>query len=408
MRSITTVMNYMLNTSKVSRATGRTCSLSPVLTRSKWVPPAPVTIGRRANFSSQRYLQIASSNGKDGPKLPPTRPSKATTDGSDAASDDATDPTNQEEESDAEAAAYNKRAEESQEAGVESFIRPPRGGDPPPAVGRWEWTLNWDPIEWPTASLEELGDDQKGPDLATVAGQARDAEAQKGEGQIEQRERAEWESKLFCGSCPRTPDDVDRLVDEAGVEAILCLQSDVCFEAMDIDWEGVQRRAVERQVLIVRVPVIDFDRLDQANMLPEMVRRLGTLMALGLTTYVHCTAGINRASITVLGYLTFVEALKLETALDIVRGSRPQAHPYIECWKAARERMLAGKEHDLYLATQMRGNSMDEGDDWLKRDWERAERAVIAAHYKRCIASDVSAMQAAIDVAAVAHKAKSS
>ena len=33
----------------------------------------------------------------------------------------------------------------------------------------------------------------------------------------------------------------------------------------------------------------------QAAMLPEMVAKLGVCVAMGRTTYVHCTAGINRA-----------------------------------------------------------------------------------------------------------------
>jgi protein-tyrosine phosphatase len=62
-------------------------------------------------------------------------------------------------------------------------------------------------------------------------------------------------------------------------------------------------------VPIVRVSVRDFDRLDQAKMLPEMVRKLACFRAMGKRTYVHCTAGINRASLTVLGHLTFVVGL---------------------------------------------------------------------------------------------------
>lgn len=53
---------------------------------------------------------------------------------------------------------------------------------------------------------------------------------------------------------------MDRLVDEAGAEAILCLQSDDCFSAMGIDIEAVQKRAAERGVFWARVAVRDFDR----------------------------------------------------------------------------------------------------------------------------------------------------
>lgn len=37
------------------------------------------------------------------------------------------------------------------------------------------------------------------------------------------------------------------------------------------------------------------------------VRKLALLVAMGKRVYVHCTAGINRATLTVVGYLTFVQ-----------------------------------------------------------------------------------------------------
>ena len=46
-------------------------------------------------------------------------------------------------------------------------------------------------------------------------------------------------------------------------------------------------------------------------MLPEAVRMLYVLKhALGKRVYVHCTAGINRATLTVVGYLTFVQVTR--------------------------------------------------------------------------------------------------
>ena len=45
------------------------------------------------------------------------------------------------------------------------------------------------------------------------------------------------------------------------------------------------------------------------TLLTQMVRKLALFRAMGKRTYVHCTAGINRASLTVLGYLTFVEGM---------------------------------------------------------------------------------------------------
>ncbi len=71
----------------------------------------------------------------------------------------------------------------------------------------------------------------------------------------------------------------------------------------------------------------------QALMLPEAVRMLHLLLSMGKRVYVHCTAGINRATLTVVGYLTFVRGWPLEDAVNHVKHKRPQAHPYIDCWQ---------------------------------------------------------------------------
>lgn len=57
----------------------------------------------------------------------------------------------------------------------------------------------------------------------------------------------------------------DRLVEEANIEAIICLQSDACFEALGIDWNAIRDRAVDRGVVMSRVAVRDFDHNDQAR-----------------------------------------------------------------------------------------------------------------------------------------------
>ena len=206
-------------------------------------------------------------------------------------------------------------------------------------------------------------------------------------------------ARVLIGSCPRRAEDVDRLVDEAGVEAIVCLQCSLCHAAMEIDWQSVRRRAIERGVMIVQVNVRDFDRLDQAKMLPEAVRKLAAFQAMGKRTYVHCTAGINRASLTVVGYLTFVKMFDLEAALHAVRTSRPQANPYVVSWEIARARLLAHRLEDIYLYSQVDagGNTIDDGGDWIKRDLERAEKGVIAEVFKRAIDCDLSMYGALIE-----------
>ena len=261
-----------------------------------------------------------------------------------------------------EESGYKARAAESAAAGVVER-RPPRGGDAP-EPGKWSWTLNWDPLV-----LDGSNETVAEPTEAQMA-----------------------DAKILIGSCPKSASDVDRLVDEAHVEAIVCLQCAVCHEAMGINFDEVRRRAIERGVMIVQVEIRDFDRLDQAKMLPEAVRKLAAFQAMGKRTYVHCTAGINRASLTVVGYLTFVQQFELEAALQVVRDARPQANPYVVSWQIARGRLLSNSMEDIYLHTQVDagGNSIDEGGDWIARDLGAAEKAVIAKMFARSIATDLS------------------
>ena len=188
------------------------------------------------------------------------------------------------------------------------------------------------------------------------------------------------------------------------MEAIICLQCELCHGALKIDWAPIRARALERGVLIVRVSVRDFDRLDQAKMLPEMVRKLALFQAMGKRTYVHCTAGINRASLTALGYLTFVRGMEYARALEIVRECRPQANPYAVSWEIARGRLLAERSEDLYLHTQVDqgGNSSAEGGDWIARDLGKAQIGVIQSIFQRGVESDLSLVQAVMD----AHDAR--
>jgi len=73
-----------------------------------------------------------------------------------------------------------------------------------------------------------------------------------------------------CESKSLTPWRQDRLVEEAGAEAILCLQSGLCHEALQIDWPAIRERALERGVVITRVAVRDFDHNDQVHPDPHL------------------------------------------------------------------------------------------------------------------------------------------
>lgn len=250
-----------------------------------------------------------------------------------------------------EAAGWKKRAEESRLAGVAA----PNGG------GEWRWTLNWDDIT----------------------------------------------DQIVVGSCPRSVGDADALVDEARATAVLCLQSDACFKALDIPWEDIRRRLLERSAVSARVQVRDFDHNDQATMLPEAVRTLADLIGQGKRVYVHCTAGINRANLTVVGYLTFVKGWELDAAVEMVRTKRPCAHPYLDCWQSVRTRLLEGHAEELtrrsraiYDQRRAEGRAGD-----MQSDWDEAERGYIQDVFARRLAADATVLDSLVQIGEIAADA---
>lgn len=125
----------------------------------------------------------------------------------------ANSPTGVQPVTEAEEEANKKRWEES--------------GNKEGSVDQWRWTLNWDRIaDYP----------------------------------------------ILVGSCPRSPEDVDRICKEAGATAILSLQSDVCLDAMAVSFPPLNSRATENGTMYVRCPMIDFSHDNQSAMLPEAVR----------------------------------------------------------------------------------------------------------------------------------------
>ena len=216
----------------------------------------------------------------------------------------------------------------------------------------WEWTLNWDAVT---------------PD-----------------------------ERVLVGSCPRTPEDVERLAAEAGPTAVLCLQCEDCHRALQIDGAAIARRGAELGLKMVRVPIRDFDHGDQGLMLPEAVRVLASLLESGHRVYVHCTAGINRASLVTVGWLTFVEGLHLEAAVEQVQSRRQQAHPYLDSWHAAKNMLL--EPHGARLTAlaeaqyEARCASGEEGDP--ASDWRRAERQLLQELFRRKVACDLSVANA--------------
>ena len=112
---------------------------------------------------------------------------------------------------------------------------------------------------------------------------------------------------IVIGSCPRKPEDIARIAKETSATAILSLQDAPCHEAMGIDYSEIREAGAKHGLALARTPMTDFNRQDQANRLPPAVRALHDLLTAGHRVYVHCTAGINRAPLTVVAKLAYID-----------------------------------------------------------------------------------------------------
>lgn len=145
---------------------------------------------------------------------------------------------------------------------------------------------------------------------------------------------------IVIGSCPMTTADIDVIRTGTGASALLSLQHDECRAHFGVDYEDHRRHGEGLGLAVVNAPMRDFDPEEQRERLPAAVFHLHALLARGHRVYVYCTAGINRAPLTVLGYLTFVEGLSPDEAIAAIRRGRPGAEPYWEAWHGCRRDLL--------------------------------------------------------------------
>lgn len=209
---------------------------------------------------------------------------------------------------------------------------------------------------------------------------------------------------IVVGSCPLTPSDIDAIQSGTGATAILSVQCDECRAAFRIDLEDHVRHAGRRGVVLRNAPMRDFDVEDQRRHLVDAVVSLARLLLAGHSVYVHCTAGINRAPLTVLGYLTFVEGLRPNEALATIRAGRPQAEPYWEAWRGCRSDLV--DKHRPAIEARAWELSQRHPEASSLQNWGRAEVAVLrevllaaaAATGARCrLGSRVAAVPPAVD-----------
>jgi hypothetical protein len=180
---------------------------------------------------------------------------------------------------------------------------------------------------------------------------------------------------IVIGTCPMRPDDLVRIRKEAEVSALLSLQHDDCLAYWGIDYSQMQGKATEIGLVLRRWPIRDFDINDMRRQLPSAVSTLAALQARGHRTYVHCTAGLGRSALVILGYLTLVETRDPDEAISLILASRPDSVPAWEAYHGCRRDLVESSrkaiERRAYELYQQGVN------DSMHADWQQAEREVL-------------------------------
>ncbi len=174
-----------------------------------------------------------------------------------------------------------------------------------------------------------------------------------------------------------TPADLDRIGAEADVSALLSLQHNDCLAYWGIDYGQMCAHGTKLKLRMARSPMRDFDIADQRRRLPNAVAALADLQAQGHRTYVHCTAGLGRAPLTVLSYLICFEGRSPQEAIRLIHNGRSGAVPAWEAYHGWRAELVGQHrpriQHHAYELSQARAG--DQGD--AEADWLQAEAKLI-------------------------------
>jgi len=174
-----------------------------------------------------------------------------------------------------------------------------------------------------------------------------------------------------------SPADLVKIKTTTGASAVLSLQHDDCMAYWGINYRQLHKHGTGLGMDMVRSPMRDFDIVDQRQNLPYAVAALDKLLMQGHRTYLHCTAGLGRAPLTTLGYLSWVDGKSAEEAIRQIHNGRPDAVPAWEAFHGCREDLVEQYrqriEQRAYELHEMRAG--DQGN--AETDWFDAEREII-------------------------------
>lgn len=172
-----------------------------------------------------------------------------------------------------------------------------------------------------------------------------------------------------------TPDDIERIHTQTKASGIFSLQHDDCLAYWNVDYAAMHRAGNALGLSMERCPIRDFNIPDMRRQLPAAISVLANMLARERRVYVHCIAGLGRAPLVVLGYLTLVEGYAPDDAIRCILEGRPGAVPAWEAYHGCRDDLtsrhrqaIEQRAYELYEAG-VHGNE--------HADWSQAQSEIL-------------------------------
>ncbi|KAK1299307.1 hypothetical protein QJS10_CPB14g00119 [Acorus calamus] len=126
--------------------------------------------------------------------------------------------------------------------------------------------------------------------------------------------------QIYIGSCIQTDADVQTLVNDLGITAILNFQSESERANWGINSTSINDSCQRSNVLMINYPIREVDSIDLRKKLPFCVGLLLRLLRKGYRVFVTCTTGFDRSPACVIAYLHWVQDTALHAAHNFVTG----------------------------------------------------------------------------------------
>ncbi|GJP54128.1 hypothetical protein CLOM_g13233, partial [Closterium sp. NIES-68] len=189
-----------------------------------------------------------------------------------------------------------------------------------------------------------------------------------------------------------SPAAVQALVRDTGVTAVVSLEEEGSYSARGTGWEEEKQLLQEAGLVAVWVPIRESDSAEQAVMLPQAVRVVAALSAMGHRVLLRCPSAVRLSPLVALGYLVLAQGMSISDALTLLKHSKPNADPPANVLIEARERLLAGMTSRVITIAEAiyhtRCTTGQHGDS--QSDWAQAQEQCSREVFDKWLLADVS------------------